>query len=65
MSSCPDAPKPGVLGATRRGLVLPAAAALTAASLPALAQSPWPTRPRWWRCGVRRLLALARRPPPA
>ena len=38
MSSRPDAPKPGVLGSTRRGLVLPVAAALTAASLPALAQ---------------------------
>ncbi len=38
MSSRPDAPKPGVLGSTRRGLILPAAAALTAVSLPALAQ---------------------------
>ena len=38
MTSRPDAPKPGVLGATRRGLVLPVAAALTTASLPALAQ---------------------------
>ncbi len=45
MSSRPDAPKPGVLGSTRRGLVLPVAAALTAASLPAFAQPRNANRP--------------------
>jgi serine-type D-Ala-D-Ala carboxypeptidase (penicillin-binding protein 5/6) len=38
MPSRPDAPKPGMPGATRRGLVLPAAAALSLAGLPAMAQ---------------------------
>jgi D-alanyl-D-alanine carboxypeptidase (penicillin-binding protein 5/6) len=45
MSSRPDAPKPGVLGSTRRSLVLPAAATLTAASLPAFAQPRNANRP--------------------
>ncbi len=60
MTSCPDAPKPGVLGATRRGLVLPAAAALTVASLPALAQ------PRnGGRAGAQRAAPAGAAPTPA
>ena len=59
MTSRPDAPKPGVLGATRRGLVLPVAAALTAASLPALAQ------PRNGARGAQRAAPAGPAPTPA